>query len=175
MSQEEALAPFHIGFIGPSGSGKTTLIEGLLPLFAAAGFRVGVVKHTHHRAVNDAPGKDSWRFDRAGAHRVLLVTPERIYFQHAAGLEVACDPDLLLAGCDIVIHEGGRGLAHAKVLVGETLAESAARETGGEPLLLVGAPDGVLPSFGRDEHAAVAAFLVHHVAGERAPEAVTSA
>ncbi len=174
MSTDDILPPLQIAFIGPSGAGKTTLIEALLPLLAETGLRVGVVKHTHHSIVQDAPGKDSWRFDRAGAHRVLLVTPERIFFQHAAGLEVASDPDLLLAGCDLVLHEGGRSLGHAKVLVGETPDQSARRSTGGEPVAVVDAGHGGLPSFSRDDAHGVAGFLVALVAGRRSVDLLTA-
>ncbi len=171
MTLDQGLAPFHIGFTGPSGSGKTTLIEALVPLLAAGGYRVGVVKHTHHHVVSNKPGKDSWRFDKAGAHRVLLVTPERIYFQHQDGLEPACDPDMLLSGCDIVIHEGGRGLGHPKVLVGETVVEALSRETGGDMIGIVNAAayDG-LPVFDRDARREIACFLVRLFAGERSAE-----
>ncbi|MGQ0752103.1 MAG: molybdopterin-guanine dinucleotide biosynthesis protein B, partial [Betaproteobacteria bacterium] len=33
------------GFAGYSGSGKTTLIEKLIPLFAARGLTVSLIKH----------------------------------------------------------------------------------------------------------------------------------
>ncbi len=156
----------QVCFTGPSGSGKTTLIEKVLPLLSQAGLRVAVVKHTHHRNVSNKPGKDSWRFDRAGACRVLLVTPELIYFQHHWGLEVATDPDLLLAGCDLVIHEGGRGLAHPKVLVCETAEEALARGTNGQVLAVVESDSGGLPRFGRDDPTAVSCFLQRLATGD---------
>ena len=63
-------------FAGWSGSGKTTLIENLLPRLKARGLRVAVVKHDVHGIGPEAEGKDSARFRRAGASRVVLAGPE---------------------------------------------------------------------------------------------------
>lgn len=62
---------------GPSNSGKTTLIEQLVPRLRACGLRVATVKHAHHGAEVDQPGKDSWRHAQAGAEAVALVSPGR--------------------------------------------------------------------------------------------------
>jgi len=48
-----------LGIAGYSGSGKTTLIEKLIPLLAAEGLRVSLIKHAHHEFDVDHPGKDS--------------------------------------------------------------------------------------------------------------------
>ncbi|MDD4335293.1 MAG: molybdopterin-guanine dinucleotide biosynthesis protein B, partial [Desulfotomaculaceae bacterium] len=39
------------------------------------GYRIGVIKHTHHNVEFDQPGKDTWRHARAGADFVALATP----------------------------------------------------------------------------------------------------
>jgi len=66
------------GIAAYSGSGKTTLLTRLIPLFTAAGIRVGVVKHAHHRFDMDRPGKDSYRLREAGANQVLLGSRHRL-------------------------------------------------------------------------------------------------
>jgi molybdopterin-guanine dinucleotide biosynthesis protein MobB len=39
---------------------------------------LAVIKHHHHRGLSfDRPGKDSWRFARAGADHVILAGPDR--------------------------------------------------------------------------------------------------
>jgi molybdopterin-guanine dinucleotide biosynthesis protein B len=67
-----------IGISAYSGSGKTTLLPQLIPMFTAAGIRVGVVKHTHHSFDIDHPGKDSFRLREAGAGQVLLGSRHRL-------------------------------------------------------------------------------------------------
>ena len=56
-----------VNFVGYSGSGKTTLIEKLIPIFCAQGLRVAAIKNAHHNFDMDKPGKDSYRYRRAGA------------------------------------------------------------------------------------------------------------
>lgn len=59
---------------GASGSGKTTLLIQLLPKLAAAGLRVGVVKHACHITIpND--GTDSSRIAETGVAAVAIVSP----------------------------------------------------------------------------------------------------
>jgi molybdopterin-guanine dinucleotide biosynthesis protein MobB len=69
--------PPAIGFVGSSGSGKTTLIERLVPLLAARGLRVGVLKHAQRDFDVDRPGKDSYRVREAGAREVLVASQRR--------------------------------------------------------------------------------------------------
>ncbi len=67
-----------VGIAGRSGSGKTTLIERLIPVLKAAGLRVSVVKHAHHKFDIDHPGKDSWRHRAAGAFEVVVASDQRL-------------------------------------------------------------------------------------------------
>ncbi len=61
-----------------SNSGKTTLIEKIVTILKARGLRVAVIKHTSSGFDLDKPGKDSWRFQQAGADAVILVGPEQV-------------------------------------------------------------------------------------------------
>lgn len=69
--------PILLGISGYSNTGKTTLLEKLLPYLYQHGLRVGIIKHTHHDACIDIPGKDSWRMKEAGATQVALVSDKR--------------------------------------------------------------------------------------------------
>ncbi|NTV96427.1 MAG: molybdopterin-guanine dinucleotide biosynthesis protein B [Thiobacillus sp.] len=109
-----------LGFAGYSGSGKTTLIELLLPRFKADGYRVAVIKQSHHDIEVDRPGKDSWRHRQAGAAEVLLTSPQRWMLVHE--MAGAPEPDLAehlarLSPCDLVLVEGFRHGDHAKLEV----------------------------------------------------------
>ncbi len=50
--------------IGPSGSGKTSSIVEALDHLAKLGYRVGVLKHTHHNI--DLAEKDTWKYIEQG-------------------------------------------------------------------------------------------------------------
>lgn len=109
-----------LGFAGFSGSGKTTLIERLLPRFVEAGYRVSVLKQSHHDIDPDPPGKDSWRHRRAGAHEVMLATPKRWMLTHEFRTAAGPNLDELLAtlsDCDLVLVEGFRHAALPKLEV----------------------------------------------------------
>lgn len=90
------------GFSGYSGAGKTTLIEKLVASLKAKGLRTAVVKHDRHDFEVDRPGKDSWRFTRAGADISLITseTKSALVEQRALSLPQALsrirDVDLIL-------------------------------------------------------------------------------
>lgn len=66
-----------LAFVAFSGTGKTTLIEQLIPLLRARGIRLGLIKHSHHHFDIDHPGKDSFRFRKAGAAQVMVASRKR--------------------------------------------------------------------------------------------------
>ena len=108
------------GIAGWSGSGKTTLIEKLLPVFAARGWRVSVVKHAHVRFDVDKPGKDSFRLREAGSHEVLISSPSRwaLMREHRGTPEPGLHELLThLGDCDLVLVEGFKREAIPKLEV----------------------------------------------------------
>ncbi|QNM95148.1 molybdopterin-guanine dinucleotide biosynthesis protein B [Chitinimonas koreensis] len=97
------------GLVGRSGSGKTTLIERLLPIWAARGLRVNVIKHSHHDVELEPAGKDSARFRAAGAAEVLLASPYRyaLFHELRGAPEPGLDEQLArLAPADLTLVEG---------------------------------------------------------------------
>lgn len=106
-----------IGVCGWSGSGKTTLIEGVIAALKAAGQRVSVIKHAHHRFDIDHEGKDSWRHRKAGAFEVLVASAKRLALMREYETEVEHDVHALIAeltpATDWVIVEGFK---HADLL-----------------------------------------------------------
>jgi molybdopterin-guanine dinucleotide biosynthesis protein B len=90
-----------------SNSGKTTLIEQVVRILKARGLRVAVVKHASAGFDLDKPGKDSWRFQQAGADTVVLVGPDTMAFMKKIIREPTPEELVQIAGdVDIVIHEG---------------------------------------------------------------------
>lgn len=119
------------GVVGWKNAGKTTLVERLVAELTRRGRRVSTVKHSHHVAEVDQPGRDSFRHREAGAVEVALVGTRRWAVMHE--LRGAAEPSLAevlarLAPVDLIIVEGYKREAHPKL---EVRRADAAR---GEPL-----------------------------------------
>lgn len=67
-------SPPILAFIGTSNSGKTTALVTLIEALSAD-LKLGVIKHGRHFDL-DKPGKDSARFQAAGANTVIMASPE---------------------------------------------------------------------------------------------------
>jgi molybdopterin-guanine dinucleotide biosynthesis protein B len=97
-------------FSGWSGSGKTTLIEQVIVALKAAGQRVSVIKHAHHKFDIDREGKDSWRHRKAGAFEVLVASSKRMAlmreYEHEAEPEIHSLIAELTPMIDWVLVEG---------------------------------------------------------------------
>jgi molybdopterin-guanine dinucleotide biosynthesis protein B len=161
-----------IGFCGRSGSGKTTLLERLIPCLRAAGQRVAVIKHAHHRFDIDHVGKDSWRHREAGAHEVLIASSRRMARIREFD-EAETPPDLpaLLDevgdDCDWVLVEGFKHAALPKIEVWRAAAGHPVQYPG-DPWVVAVATDSPgelpeptrLPVLDLNDAPALAAFLL---------------
>ncbi len=104
-----------------SNSGKTTLIEKVVRILKARGMRVAVIKHASAGFELDKPGKDSWRFEQAGADSVVLAGPGRMAILRKLDREPTADELLQAAqNADIVIYEGFKQSAVNKIEVFRT-------------------------------------------------------
>jgi len=106
------------GFAGWSGSGKTTLIEHVIPLLAARGLSVSLIKHAHHRFDVDQPGKDSYRHREAGCREVMITSGARWALMHElrGGPEMTMADSLArLSPCDLALVEGFKAAAIPKL------------------------------------------------------------
>jgi molybdopterin-guanine dinucleotide biosynthesis protein B len=154
-----------LGLAGYSGSGKTTLIERLLPRLRGDGLVVAVVKQSHHDVTVDVPGKDSWRHRQAGAHEVLLSSPQRWMLVHE--LAGAAEPPLAallarLSPCDLCLVEGFRHGDLAKIEVWRAANNQPWLHPHDPGIIAVAAdapPPGDLPHFGLDDVAATHQFI----------------
>lgn len=123
-------SPRILAITGYSGSGKTTVIEALLPEFAQLGWRVNVIKHSHHDLELEPPRKDSARFRLAGAAEVMVVSP----FRYAIVHELYDEPEptlaeqvARLAPADLTLLEGFKSQDIPKIEIW--------RAANGKPLL----------------------------------------
>ncbi|MBF0178865.1 MAG: molybdopterin-guanine dinucleotide biosynthesis protein B [Magnetococcales bacterium] len=112
--------PPVVGFVAPSGSGKTTLMEQVIACLVRSGIRVGAIKHGHHPADPDTPGKDTHRFRAAGAASVLFACRERWFMIQETGTDQ--EPTLKtqlfhMTGHDLILVEGYKDESHPKIVV----------------------------------------------------------
>lgn len=140
-----------IGFVAYSGTGKTTLIEKLITYLTAEGYRVSVIKHTHHRFDIDRPGKDSFRHRESGASEVMLVSDQRWVMMHE--LRDQPEPSMQeqlakFSACDLVIVEGFKEAAIPKIELWRAehpeSADHALKATQDPYVLAVAIPGGKL-------------------------------
>ena len=143
-------APRIIGLAGWSGAGKTTLLTRLIPALVARGLRVATLKHAHHEFDVDQPGKDSHRHREAGAGEVIVSSARRwVQIHEVADGREATLADLLqrLSPCDLVLVEGFKREAHAKLEV-HRAANGRPPLHPGDPRIVGVASDTVFPEAG---------------------------
>jgi len=90
-----------------SGTGKTTIMEKLIAELTLRGFRVGAVKHASRQMDIDRPGKDSWRFTKAGAGAVAVITNNQYaLIQKTGERSLLTEITGLFREVDIILVEG---------------------------------------------------------------------
>ncbi|MDD3580818.1 MAG: molybdopterin-guanine dinucleotide biosynthesis protein B [Desulfobacca sp.] len=156
--------PPALALVGPSNSGKTELICRLLTTLRNQGLKVAAVKHSHRRLPLDQPGKDTWRFHRAGAQVVALAAPGMLQVTQSLGTDPelasvlkALGPDL-----DLILVEGYKHGPLPKLVMvsaGASLADSQKY-----PQVIGYISDHPLPTgqpvFNRNQVAEIAAFIL---------------
>jgi len=97
-----------ISIVGKSDSGKTTLIEKLVPELTQRGHRVATVKHDVHGFEVDREGKDSWRHKKAGAHTVVISSPNKVALIRDVEKDLTLDEirQKLIQDVDLILSEG---------------------------------------------------------------------
>jgi molybdopterin-guanine dinucleotide biosynthesis protein B len=97
-----------ISIVGKSDSGKTTLIEKLVPELTRRGYRIATVKHDIHGFEVDREGKDSWRHKQAGAHTVVISSPEKVALIRDVEKDLTLEEirDKLIQDVDLILSEG---------------------------------------------------------------------
>ncbi|WP_026885753.1 molybdopterin-guanine dinucleotide biosynthesis protein B [Clostridium beijerinckii] len=101
-----------------SGTGKTTLIEALIPMLKEKNYNIGVLKHDAHKFEIDKEGKDSYRFVKAGADKMVISSKEKIAMIEKLKEEKDLEEILeLFVGMDLVIIEGYKNNGYPKIEV----------------------------------------------------------
>jgi molybdopterin-guanine dinucleotide biosynthesis protein B len=108
-----------ISIVGKSDSGKTTLIEKLLPELTRRGYRVATVKHDMHGFEVDREGKDSWRHKQAGAHTVVISSPQKLALIRDVEKDLTLDEirGRWIQDVDLILSEGYKRDVQPKIEV----------------------------------------------------------
>jgi molybdopterin-guanine dinucleotide biosynthesis protein MobB len=158
--------PRAIAVVGFANSGKTELICHLLPLLAARGLRVAVLKHSHHPDLERMDqGKDTWHYRQAGAHAVALAAPGLVQvtrnFPGEPSLQEALA--MLSAEADLVVVEGYKTGPLPKVVVLGPEEREVPDYSNLLALVSDQPVDSPLPVFQRDQVGELAAWLYDYV------------
>lgn len=172
------MARLHI--IGRKNSGKTTLIVDLVECLTARGYRVGTIKHTHHRHELDVPGKDSYRHRTAGARVVGIQSPTLAAVFLPVSPSSQSQPDAwppvlesVFADCDLILVEGHSQTDGLKVEVWRAAngsAPYAAADSQVRALITDDRPPVDLPVWPRGEIEALADRMLHLLELQPKPE-----
>ena len=155
-----------LGFAAASGTGKTTLMEAVIRQLHQAGLRVAAIKHGHHPADPDLPGKDTYRFRQAGAATVLFASRERWFMIQE--LHDREEPTLeeqvrMLRDHDLVLVEGYKNEQHPKIVVHRLAAGETRLHLELTNCVAVASDDPLwvadLPRFALDDAAGLAHFI----------------
>jgi molybdopterin-guanine dinucleotide biosynthesis protein B len=130
-----------VSIVGRSGVGKTTYLESLLPELSRRGVRTAVVKHDAGGFEMDRPGKDTWRYARAGGTVVAISGPDRFALIEQRAAELSLDEIAArLPAVDLILTEGFKQSGRNRV-------ELLRRDCSEEPVLATADLIAVLADF----------------------------
>jgi molybdopterin-guanine dinucleotide biosynthesis protein B len=123
--------------VGRADTGKTRLVASLIPELKRRGYTVGVVKHCGHGFDSGPAGKDSRRYEEAGAEAVSTVSPDRfaVMRRTTATADITGLVEDYLKDLDMVFVEGGWGFSDRRRI--EVLRRNVSEAIGGSPDNLV--------------------------------------
>jgi molybdopterin-guanine dinucleotide biosynthesis protein B len=152
-----------------SNSGKTTLIEKIVRILKARGLCVAVVKHASKGFELDQPGKDSWRFQQAGADSVVLVGPGKMAVLRTTDHDPTEEELERVVDADIVIHEGFKKTAKNKIEVFRSGISGERPLSMDDPAYIALVSDRQfdvrMPLFDLNDAEGVAEFLIKKIVG----------
>ena len=165
-----------ISIVGKSGSGKTTLLEGLIAELKRRGYKIAVVKHSHHAYELDKANKDTWRLSQSGSEISAIKSADNLAIFRR--MEHYFDPqeisNFILWDYDLILTEGFKGSNYPKIEVhhseqGEDLL------TDPQQLLAVVTDEPLeidVPQFSRDDVEKIADLIENVVLVRRREEDV---
>jgi molybdopterin-guanine dinucleotide biosynthesis protein B len=153
-----------VSIVGKSDSGKTTLIEKLVPELTRRGHRIATVKHDVHGFEVDREGKDSWRHKKAGAHTVVISSPQKaaVIRDVERDLNLAEIRDKLIRDVDLILSEGYKRDVQPKIEIFRKEKHEELLCTREDNLIAIVSDktfDVGVPCFGLDDMAGLSSFI----------------
>ncbi len=160
-----------ISIVGKSDAGKTTLLESLITELKRRGYKVAIVKHSHHADDLDTATKDTWRFTRAGSELSAINSLDNLaIYRH---MDHYFDPqeisNFILWDYDIILTEGFKGSSYPKI---EVHRHEQGRELITDPQQLLAVVtdeplDVKVPQFSRDDMHGIADLIEKTIISRR--------
>ncbi len=155
-----------ISVVGPSGSGKTQIICGLVRWLTARGYRVGVLKHSHHSRPALTPGAEALRW--AGVRLSARAAPGAV--EILASQDGEPDPGplvaVLAAQVDVLLVEGYKTGPLPKILLAGPGVEEVLPSRQGVVALVSRRPaQGELPEFPPEDVDGLGSFILRYLTG----------
>ena len=169
------------GVTGWKNAGKTTLVERLVTEISGRGLTVSTIKHAHHSADIDEPGRDSYEHRAAGAHEVVISSARRWALMHENLNETEASLDELLEKMepvDLVLVEGFKREAFDKLEIHRRVVGKPLLAPDDENIVAVAVDDPVSaldrPQFDVNDTKGIADFIVERCGLSLAPTSDTS-
>jgi molybdopterin-guanine dinucleotide biosynthesis protein B len=152
-----------ISIVGKSSSGKTTLLEKLITELKKRGYKVAIVKHSHHKDALDTATKDTWRFTRAGSELSAINSLDHLAIYRCT--DTYFDPrdisNFVLWDFDILLTEGFKSSNYPKI---EVHRSEQGKELMTDPKLLLAVVtdkpmDISVPQFSHDDVPGIADII----------------
>jgi molybdopterin-guanine dinucleotide biosynthesis protein B len=160
-----------ISIVGKSHSGKTTLLESLIAELKGRGYKVAMVKHSHHADDLDTAAKDTWRFTEAGSELSAINSLDNLAIYRR--IDHYFDPqeisDFILWDYDLILTEGFKGSKYPKI---EVHRDEQGKELLTDPQQLLGVvtdePLNInVPQFSKDGVAGIADLIEKKIINQR--------
>jgi molybdopterin-guanine dinucleotide biosynthesis protein B len=152
-----------VSFVGKSGSGKTTLLEKVITDLKRRGYKVAIIKHSHHKNDLDTAEKDTWRFTQAGTEVSAINSLDHlaIYRRMNEFFDPQDISNYINLDYDIMLTEGFKGSNNPKI---EVHRSEQGKELLTDPKQLLAVVtdeplDIKVPQFSRDDVAGIADII----------------
>ena len=161
----------NITVTGWSNSGKTTFVTQVVKILADSGIKVAVIKHHGHAPGGvDQEGKDSWKYEQAGANPVILSSSAQYaVFVSTPDHEPTREElmERLPGSTELVVIEGFRSEAEGAVEVSRKATGKGPKLSPEERIALISDNEELCaevaaqgkPTFGLEDFADVARFF----------------
>ena len=166
----------NITVTGWSNSGKTTFVTQVVKILADSGIKVAVIKHHGHAPGGvDQEGKDSWKYEQAGANPVVLSSSAQYaIFVSTPDHEPTREElmERLPSSTELVVIEGFRSEAEGAVEVSRKATGKGPKLSPEERIALISDNEELCaevaargkPVFGLEDFADVARFFCSYAA-----------